>query len=150
MNLWYTRLFKAHYFSVRRSRSSALRYARAANLDECQIYSWHWGMKPRWPPVPVSARSCRKKGGDCEQSIDISKFKIIETQFDRILAKKQNRGHSRIFDSHPLTFKYIDLTSGGQMDDPTFAWTGQPSSQAVGQWCGGSYLWSWVGNTVID
>ena len=63
----------------------------------------------------------QEKRGDCEQSIDISKFKIIETQFDRILAKKQNRGHSRIFDSHPLTFGYIDLTSGGQMDDPTFA-----------------------------
>ena len=48
----------------------------------------------------------QEKRGDWEQSIDISKFKIIETQFDRILAKKQNRGHSRIFDSHPLTFKW--------------------------------------------
>ena len=66
----------------------------------------------------------QEKRVDCEQSIDISKFKIIRTQFDIILAKKQNRGHSRIFDSHPLTFKYIDLTSGGKMDDPTFAWTG--------------------------
>ena len=33
----------------------------------------------------------RKKKGDCEQSIDISKFKIIETQFDRILAKSKTK-----------------------------------------------------------
>ena len=91
MNLWYTRLFTAPYLSLRRSRSSALRYARAVILDECQIYSWPWEMKPRWPPVPRSARSCRsyEKIGDCEQPIDISEYKIMETQFDRILTKSK-------------------------------------------------------------
>ena len=59
MNLWYTRLFTAHYFSVRRSRSSALRYAWAAIWDEVKSTHDPGGMKPRWPPVPVSARSWR-------------------------------------------------------------------------------------------
>ena len=54
-----------------------------------------------------------KKIGNCEQSIDISRFKIIETQFDRILAKAKQR---------PLT-NFRQSSTHFQIHRPDFRWT---------------------------
>lgn len=86
-----------------------------------------------------------KKIGNCEQSIDISRFKIIETQFDRILAKAKQR---------PLT-NFRQSFTQFQIQRPDFRWTDGRSHFCVDwaifivHWCGGSYLWSWVGYPVI-